>query len=164
MKKLFFIVSLVFSLLAPTAIAMPVYAAPGDEFQNDLFTSQNSQGTYYKEFTLGLQQGGGGSGARGTCASSGARIRDLKGLLCYAQDIINYNIIPLIFAYALLMFLWGVVSYIQKPDLAEQAKQKILYGVFGLAAMVSVWGLVNLVVRTFNLDNTPIRVQDIQVR
>ncbi len=113
--------------------------------------------TYY-------DQNGNPTATTGRSGCSGAKVRNLQGLFCYAKDIINYNIIPLIFMYALVMFFLGVVDYIQKPDLAAQARTKILYGIFGLAAMVSVWGLVNLVTSTFNLDNTPIQVQDIQIK
>jgi hypothetical protein len=33
------------------------------------------------------------------------------------------------------------------------AKDKIIYGIVGLFIMISVWGLVNILVNTFGLNN-----------
>ena len=80
----------------------------------------------------------------------------ILGLLAQAEDLIN-RIIPFIIALAVLWFLWGIFRFITNvgdPDKRKEATGMILWGVVGLFVMVSVWGLVNILVRSVNLDNT----------
>lgn len=63
-------------------------------------------------------------------------------------------ITPLIylgFAFALLYFFWGLVGLIRdtgnKIDHTKN-RDRIIWGIVGLAAMVSVWGLVGIVLNT----------------
>lgn len=80
----------------------------------------------------------------------------ILGLLAQAQDLIN-RIIPFIIALAVLWFLWGIFKFITNvgdPEKRKEATGMILWGVVGLFVMVSVWGLVNILVRSVNLDNT----------
>lgn len=61
-------------------------------------------------------------------------------------------IIQILFALALMYFLFGVYGFIKNADNAtERAKsgKAILWGIVGLAVMVSVWGLVAIVAGTF---------------
>jgi hypothetical protein len=78
------------------------------------------------------------------------------GLLAQAEDLIN-RVIPFIIALAVLWFLWGIFRFITNvgdPEKRKEATGMILWGVVGLFVMVSVWGLVNILVRSVNLDNT----------
>lgn len=78
-------------------------------------------------------------------------------LLCKLQGILN-SIIPVLVALGMVYFVWGVVQYFIRND--EEAKKKgrdrIIYGIIGLAVIVSVWGLVNIVVNTFGLQGQTI--------
>ncbi len=76
------------------------------------------------------------------------------GLLDAANTLIN-RIIPFIIALTILVFLWGVFRFVtaSDPDKRKEAQGYILWGIVGLFVMVSVWGLVNILVRTFSLDN-----------
>lgn len=88
------------------------------------------------------------------------QINDLEDLAAFFQLAINAYIIPGIFALALVYFLWGVYQYVQNPGKGlGDLKDKVLWGVIGLACMVSVWGLVRLVTNTFTLQgvDTPIK-------
>lgn len=71
--------------------------------------------------------------------------------------IINSILIPLLFALAFIVFLYGVAkAYIfSHGDPAEVGKghKLILWGVVGFVVMVSLWGLVNVVANTFGLDS-----------
>lgn len=64
------------------------------------------------------------------------------------NDAILTPIIVLLFALAAVYFLFGLLKFImnQGSD-TEQAegKQHMLWGAVGLAIMVSVWGILNLV-------------------
>ena len=88
-------------------------------------------------------------GGSGTPQNFGQLIQDvvINGILKY--------VVYLIMALALVYFLAGVVKYISKQsdDSARQeARQQMIHGIIALAVMVAVWGLVNLVLNTFNLD------------
>ncbi len=79
----------------------------------------------------------------------------LQDFLSYVTCIIGKSVIPLIFALAVTMFVWGVVQYVINSD-DEAKKQKgrqfIIWGIIGLVVMVSVWGLVKIVGTTFGIE------------
>lgn len=71
-------------------------------------------------------------------------------------DIINSYVIPLIIGVAGLIFMIGVIKYVTAGDDAagrEGARNMMVWGIVALFVMISVWGLVNLLVGTFNLDS-----------
>jgi predicted PurR-regulated permease PerM len=62
-------------------------------------------------------------------------------------SIINGGIIPVLFALAILYFLWGIVKYLMSGGDEKARKEAIsmmLYGIIAIAVMSSVWGLVNV--------------------
>ncbi len=69
--------------------------------------------------------------------------------------IINNVLVPVLFAVAFIVFLYGIAkAYIfSAGESAEVQKghQLILWGLIGFAVMVSLWGLVNVVANTFGL-------------
>ncbi len=75
-------------------------------------------------------------------------------------DLINTVFVPLIFALAFVVFLWGVFQFFiagaADEEKRESGKSLMIYGLIGFFVMVSVWGLVNLLVGTFNLNDTGI--------
>ncbi|MFA5999586.1 MAG: hypothetical protein WC783_01200 [Candidatus Paceibacterota bacterium] len=93
------------------------------------------------------------SGGSATCDLSGnPKFQDLA---CYITRIINNSVIPLIFALAVMMFVWGVVQFIiHSEDEAkkESSKQLMIWGIIGLTVMVGVWGLVSILGGTFGLN------------
>lgn len=62
---------------------------------------------------------------------------------------VNNTIIPLIFAAALVIFIWGMFQYFVRgghsEDSQEKGKQLMLWATVGFVMMVSIWGIVNLV-------------------
>jgi predicted membrane channel-forming protein YqfA (hemolysin III family) len=65
---------------------------------------------------------------------------------------INTNIVnPLIFlllAVALVVFIWGVVSYFRNIDNADERKigiRHMIWGVIGLAIMISFKGIIAII-------------------
>jgi len=91
----------------------------------------------------------------GTVGGSGTEDRvgtgTLETIICRIGSILN-TIIPFLIVLGVLYFAWGVVSYVIGGD--EEAKTKgrdrMIYGVIGLAVIVGVWGLVGILNRTFN--------------
>lgn len=72
-------------------------------------------------------------------------------------SIINGVLVPVLFAVSFIVFLYGVAkSYIFSTGNEEDVKSGhkiILWGLIGFAVMISVWGLVNLTVSIFGLNN-----------
>jgi len=67
-----------------------------------------------------------------------------------ATYIIN-PAIKLMFIIALAYFLWGMVQFIRKADSEDgrtDGKRHMLWGVIGMAIMVSVNSIISLAVRT----------------
>ena len=79
----------------------------------------------------------------------------LEFILCKIGQLLN-SIIPILIALGVVYFVWGVITYVIASD--EEAKKtgrdRIIYGIIGLAVIVGVWGLVNVVKNTFfNVGN-----------
>ena len=76
----------------------------------------------------------------------------LFGVLCVAGKILN-AIIPVLIALGVVLFVWGVVTYVVASE--QEAKQKgrmrMIYGIIGLAVIVGLWGLVSILGRTFGV-------------
>lgn len=61
------------------------------------------------------------------------------------------QLLPLIISLTLLVFLWGIFRFVLGGSSEEQrteGRKFMLYGIIGLAVMVSVWGLVNILTST----------------
>jgi len=88
-----------------------------------------------------------------------AQVDSLQDLGAFIIDLINNVGVPLVFAIAFIVFIWGVFQYFVAGGHDEEAKDKgkslMLYGIVGLAVMASVWGLVSIVTGTVELNNTP---------
>ena|SRR3989344_3715968 len=69
--------------------------------------------------------------------------------------VINGTFVPVLFAVAFIVFLFGVAkTYIFSngdPTKVKAGHTLILWGLIGFAVMLSVWGLVNIVDNTFGL-------------
>ena len=86
---------------------------------------------------------------------SGGGVTGLEGVLCKIQNLLN-AIVPVLVALGIVYFVWGVVSYMIGSD--EEAKKKgrdrVIYGIIGLAVIVAMWGLVNILTNTFGLTGS----------
>jgi NADH:ubiquinone oxidoreductase subunit 2 (subunit N) len=74
-------------------------------------------------------------------------------LLNKFRGILN-TIVLILIALAVVYFIWNVFKYIQAGDSAkkEEAAKSMLFGIIGLAVIVSVWGLVALLQSTFGIS------------
>jgi uncharacterized membrane protein len=80
------------------------------------------------------------------------------------QVIIN-PIITLIFAVAVLVFLYGVFEYVKDAD-SEDARttgrRHIIWGVVGMFIMVSVFGIMDIIMNTIGADPNQNGVSEIR--
>lgn len=60
------------------------------------------------------------------------------------------NALYLIMAAAVLYIVWGAFQ-LMKEEKRDEAKNTVLFGIIGLFVMISIWGLVNILDKTFNL-------------
>ena len=62
--------------------------------------------------------------------------------------LLNVVVVPVIFALAFLVFVWGVVNYfiLNAGDETKRAEGRafVLWGLLGMVLLFSVWGFVNL--------------------
>jgi hypothetical protein len=81
-------------------------------------------------------------------------VPDLFTLVLY---FLNGYVVPVIFAIAFIMFLFGVYNYFIAGGASEekqgQGKQFVLWSIIGFVLMFSIWGLINIFINTFALDN-----------
>jgi hypothetical protein len=90
----------------------------------------------------------------------------LFGIVLMAQSLIN-SLLPFIITLTIFYFIWGLFKLVRSGDGEgrEEALGYVTWGVIALFVMVSVWGLVNILVRSFNLNNStpPLpQVMDVQ--
>ena len=73
---------------------------------------------------------------------------------------INGTLVPLIFAVAFIVFLYGVFKTFilggGDETKREEGRQLMLYAVIGFLLMVSIWGIVNLLANGFGLRQNDI--------
>jgi hypothetical protein len=81
--------------------------------------------------------------------------RTLETLLYKINEQILNPLIVLMFALALVLFIWGATRFIWKNDSDEERRtgaQHMLWGVVGMFIMVSVKAILWIVANTFGLD------------
>ncbi|MBP9851444.1 MAG: hypothetical protein KBC71_01910 [Candidatus Pacebacteria bacterium] len=96
--------------------------------------------------------------ANSSCASVDAGT--VMFIICRIALLIN-TLIPVAISLGALLFIWGVVSYVIAKD--EEAKKRgknlIIWGLAGLAVIVSVWALIAILKRTLGIgDEAAIQV------
>jgi hypothetical protein len=71
--------------------------------------------------------------------------------------LINDTLIPIVFALALLFFLWGMARWLILGGSDDEARSKgkslALWSVIALVLMVSIWAIVALVNNSLGLDS-----------
>jgi len=91
--------------------------------------------------------------AGGTSAAPAVQATTIGLMLCKVSELLNV-VVPILLALGVIYFVWGVVSYVIASD--EEAKKsgrnRIIYGIIGLAVIVAVWGLVGILLRTFGIS------------
>ncbi|HUY62762.1 MAG TPA: hypothetical protein VMV50_03170 [Candidatus Paceibacterota bacterium] len=86
-----------------------------------------------------------------------AQVNNLSDVGSLIINIINNILVPVIFAVAFIVFLWGAFDTFILGATNDTAKEKgkslMLWGLIGFFVMVSVWGLVNILTGTITFGN-----------
>ena len=77
----------------------------------------------------------------------------LSGFITAVTRLLKLEVIPLLFALATVIFIWGVIQYVigaQGNDAKLlQGKKAILWGIIGMTIMVSAWAIVGILCSSF---------------
>ncbi len=78
----------------------------------------------------------------------------IKSFVDQFIDLINKTLVPLVFAIAFIVFIWGVFQYFiaggANEEKRKEGAQFVMWGIIGFAVMLSVWGLVHILSSTFD--------------
>lgn len=92
-----------------------------------------------------------------SCSLDGSNTK-LQDVLCYVTRLINDSVIPLMFALAVVYFVWGVIQFVilgaGEEAKRTQGRQHMIWGVVALAVMLGVWALVGILGGTFGIDTS----------
>jgi hypothetical protein len=89
---------------------------------------------------------GSGSGSSGTPVVD---INSLATKLTGIGTLVTYLLVAL----AVIFIVWNVVMFMVRADDPEgrgEARSKVIWGIVGLAIILSIWGLVGILTRTFS--------------
>lgn len=97
--------------------------------------------------------GSGSSASAATGAGLSGGTGNLTLLVSFLQDALIIAT-GLILAAAIVFFLWGVAQFVRSAgdeEARKTGKNHIIYGIIGIAVMVSMWGLVNFLTGSADL-------------
>jgi hypothetical protein len=88
-------------------------------------------------------------------SSCNTTVGGLGDILCRISELMS-ALLPIIISLGVLYFVWGVVQFMigDTEEAKTKGKDTILYGIIGLAVIVSIWGLVALLNQTFGVSGT----------
>ena len=87
-----------------------------------------------------------------------AAVNNLSDAGSFVINTINNVLVPVLFALAFIVFLWGAFQTFivgaNNEEVKEHGKNLMLWGLIGFFVMVSIWGLVNILTGTVSFGNT----------
>jgi hypothetical protein len=90
--------------------------------------------------------------------TGGSEFGEISNFLGNIISFLNGTIVPLVFAIAFLVFIWGIFTFFIRGGDDEEKRKKgqmfMLWGIIGFVVMVSVWGIVNLLAEGLNLTES----------
>jgi hypothetical protein len=94
-----------------------------------------------------------------------AQFGEINSFFNDISSFINSVLIPLVFAIALLVFLWGMFKFFilggHEEESRAEGRSLMMYAVVGFVLMVSIFGIVNLIANGLgfskdqNINNIP---------
>lgn len=78
----------------------------------------------------------------------------LDSVISSGRSLLN-DLVILLFALAIVWFIWNVVKYAMssEEDGKDKAKSQMINGIIAIAVMASVWGIVALLRNAFGVEN-----------
>lgn len=89
------------------------------------------------------------------CKNADTKLDSLGHIFNWASCTLIKFVVPLLFSLATAGFIWGIIQYFLNPDNEEKRKKGKSYMIWGLIAlfvMVSMWGLVGVLTKTFGIQ------------
>ncbi len=90
-------------------------------------------------------------------ATYAATINNVSDAGSFIINTINGIIVPVLFAIAFIVFIWGAFQVFilgaTNGKAKDDGKNHMLWGLIGFFVMVSVWGLVNILTGTVGFGN-----------
>ncbi len=87
-----------------------------------------------------------------------AAISNVSDVGTFIIGTINNVLVPVLFAVAFMVFLWGAFDVFilgaNSEEVKEKGKNLMLWGLIGFFVMVSIWGLVNILTGTVSFGNS----------
>ncbi|OGG78021.1 hypothetical protein A3A36_00945 [Candidatus Kaiserbacteria bacterium RIFCSPLOWO2_01_FULL_52_12b] len=87
-----------------------------------------------------------------------AAVNNLSDAGSFIINTINNVLVPVLFAIAFIVFLWGAfyvfILGANSEEVKEKGKNLMLWGLIGFFVMVSIWGLVNILTGTVSFGNS----------
>jgi len=79
----------------------------------------------------------------------------LSSLISGAKTLLDQLVVFLV-ALAVVWFIWNVIKYTISDDEEKKgkAKEQMIYGIVGIAVIVSIWGLVAILQSIFGVNTT----------
>src|SRR5260221_2963810 len=84
---------------------------------------------------------------------------DLDGFIGKVDSMIINPLILLLFAFAIIFFLYGVFEFIMNQENEEKkttGKQQMICGIIGITIMIGVWTILGLVLNTLGISKSEI--------
>ena len=78
----------------------------------------------------------------------------VQTLMNSISRVILNPLITLLFALAVVYFIYGLAQYLLSPDneeIRKTSKSHMLWGIIGMFIMVSVFGIINLITNTLGI-------------
>lgn len=86
-----------------------------------------------------------------------SNVNNISDAGSFIIGIINNILVPVLFAVAFIVFLWGAFQVFilgaQSEETKEKGKSLMLWGLIGFFVMVSIWGLVNILTGSVRFGN-----------
>lgn len=92
-------------------------------------------------------------------------VSNINGAIVAITDIVN-AVFPLLVGIGVFILAWGIFVFIVNagdPEERKKGSARILWGVIGVFLMLSVWGLINILVNTFYLNNNVPAIPQVSV-
>jgi len=89
----------------------------------------------------------------------------LCDILLRVQNLLG-SVIPVFIALGVVYFVWGVVQYVvgDSEEAKKKGKDGIIFGIIGMAVIISLWGLVVVLLNTFGLNENNLAPTNTQLQ